>query len=75
MGDASASQPRIYMLNCKNKNCENVEVNVAAKTGSIYTMYREHQVKDGAGYKEAPIIVSICCQILSKLIGQFSEKM
>ena len=64
------------MLNCKNKNCENVEVNVAAKTGSIYTMYREHQDKDGARYKDAPIIVSTCCcQILPKLIGQFSEKL
>ena len=39
-------------------NCENVEVKVAAKTGSIYMMYREYKVKDGADYKEAPIIVS-----------------
>ena len=39
-------------------NCENVEVKVAAKTGSIYMMYREYKVKDGADYKVAPIIVS-----------------
>ena len=64
------------MLDCKDKNCENVEVNVAAQTGSIYTMYREHKEKDGAGYIEAPIIVSIYyCQIFPKLIGLFSEKL
>ena len=61
MGDGSATEPRIYMPRCKHPNCKNVGVKVAAKTGSIYMMWREYKVKDGADYKEAPTIVSIHC--------------
>ena len=64
LGDSSATvsatQPRIYMLNCIALNCKNVEVKVAAQAGSIYMIYREQKVKVGSDYKEAPIAVSIC---------------
>ena len=50
------------MPNCKVRgqiaNCTNVTVEVLAPEDSIYMMYREYKVKDGAGYKKAPIIVS-----------------
>ena len=63
------------MLNCKNENCENVEVKVAAQTGSIYMIYRKHKVKNGTDYKQAPIIVRFYGPILLNLIGQLSEKL
>ena len=62
MGDGSASHPKIFMPKCKVRgqiaNCTNITVEVLAPEDSIYMMYREYKVKDGAGYKKAPIIVS-----------------
>ena len=59
LGDGSASKPKIFMPNCKDGSCQGVKVKVLAPEDSIYMMYREYKVKDGAGYKKAPIIVSV----------------
>ena len=47
------------MPGCKGSNCKEVEVKVAAQEGSIYMMYREYRVQDGADNKTSSIIVSI----------------
>ena len=64
LGNGSAPEPRIYMPNCKN--CNDIELTVAAKEGSIYMMYREYKVKEGAVFKMSPIIVRIYCNITSQ---------
>ena len=48
------------MPSCKDyKDCKDVEVKVAAKSGSPYMIYRMYKVKDGSEYITSPIIVSI----------------
>ena len=59
---SSVTNPRIFMARCKGSDCQDIKVEVSAKSGSPYILYRKYKVEEGATYKMAPIIVSIAMQ-------------
>ena len=59
---SSVTNPRILMARCKGSDCQDIKVEVAAKSGSPSILYRAYKVKEGDTYKMAPITVSIAMQ-------------